>query len=335
MWIKTLLLLPFWLFSGCLLADTGSTEKPDSPPPAKIQPGTPITSEDGSSSLFSLLDGPQQYISSSFLGFSKSVDEFFSDEKAEYESNGSYIRLTGDSVFTDGEGWGFNGSTRAKLVLPNTQRKLRLVFESDPEQERESPQQQLNSNPIDAAEKKAYFAGIEGLLGEFEYWRFRPGIGLKLNRKLDFFVRFRASRKFDISERWQGYLGNTLYWFNSTGFRFDTRLEFDRRFGEQKLFRFVTSARREQDNDWWDLAQIFSITHTIDRRQAIIYLAGVYGINEPNTHAESYQLQMRYRRLLHRDYLFGELIPQLQYLQEDEFEPVFSFTLRLEMVFKG
>jgi len=327
MWKISTILLPLSLGFGNVYA---AAEKPQ-PPTTETD-----TTNTGShpDSLFSILDPPQQYITSNFLGFSKSVDEFFSDEKSEYESNGSYIRLTGDSVFTDGEGWGFNGSTRAKLVLPNTQRKLRLVFESDPEQEREDPQPQLDNNPINAAEKKAYFAGVEALVGEFEHWRFRPGIGLKVNRKLDFFLRFRASRKYDISESWQGYLGNTLYWFNSTGFRFDTKLEFDRRFGEQKLFRAVTSARREQDIDWWDLAQVFSITHTIDHKQAMVYLAGVYGTNEPNTHAENYQLQMRYRRQLHGNYLFGELIPQLQYLLENDFEPVFSITLRMEMVFK-
>lgn len=329
-----LLLLPIWLYSATLLADAATSDKTAAAASSESDPAVEATATDGGHSVFSVLDGPQQYISSGFLGFSKSVDEFFSDEKAEYESNGSYIRLTGDSVFTDGDGWGFSGSTRAKLVLPNTQRKLRLVFESDPEQEREGPQPKLDSNPIDAAEKKAYFAGVEGLLGEFEHWRFRPGIGLKINRKLDFFLRFRASRKYSINDDWQAYLGNTLYWFYSTGYRFDTRLDFDRKFGDHKLFRASTTARREELNDWWDLAQVFSITHSIDRKQALVYLAGAYGVSEPNAHAEDYRLQMRYRRLIHSDYLFMEMIPQLQYLQENDFDPVFSFTLRVEMVFK-
>lgn len=299
----------------------------DATPPAATTPAQ-------ESSLFSILDRPQHYIASSFLGFSKSVDEFFSDQKAEYEDNGSYIRLTGDTVFTDGEGWGFSGSTRARLVLPNTQQKLKLVFESDPDQEREDPQPQLDRNPINAAENKSYFAGLEGIVGEFQHWRFRPGIGLKLNRKADIFMRFRASRQYDISTDWQAYFGNTLYWFNSTGLRFDTLLEFDHRFDDNKLFRSATKAQRERQNDFWDLAQIFSITHRFDERQAMVYLGAVYGVNQPVEHAESYQLQMRYRRKLHANYLFMELIPQIQYQQEYDFRRVFSFTLRLEMVFK-
>jgi len=311
------------LYSGQIPADPVSQGRltPSSQPPSDQE------------SIFSLLDGPQQYIASSFLGFSKSLDEFFSDQKAEYENSGSYIRLTGDTIFTDGEGWGFSGSTRARLVLPNTQQKLKLVFETDPDQEREDPQPKLDRNPINAAENKSYFAGLEGLIGEFRHWRFRPGIGLKLNRKADIFMRFRASRNYYINAAWQAYFGNTLYWFNSIGLRFDTLLEFDHRFDGNRLFRSATRAKREQQNDFWDLAQIFSITQRIDDRQAMVYLGAVYGVNEPLVHAENYQLQMRYRRKLHANYLFLELIPQIQYQKDYDFKRVFSFTLRLEMVF--
>lgn len=328
--------LPVYCLMASVYAFTGHANAENSTSPAdqhnQSSPSTNPSTEEYS--YFSVLDQPQQYIASGVLGFSQSVDEFFSDEKAEYESSDSYIRLTADSVFTDGEGWGFKGSTRARLVLPNTQRKLRLVFESDPDQEREDPQQPLNNNPIDAAENKSYFAGIEGLLGEFERWRFRPGIGLRLNRQFNFFARFRASRNYEISENWQAYFGNTLYWFSSSGYRFDSRLDLDWQINSAQLFRASTSAQWQQPNDWWNLAQVFSLTDSIDKRQAMVYLAGIYGINEPNTHAENYRLQMRYRRLLHSDYLFMELIPQIEYPQDNDFMSVFSLTLRLEMVFQ-
>ncbi len=329
-----LMLLAPELRANDLPPDSLSTGNQQTPKPVQAEIQPTATNADEDTSFFTMLDQPQQYIAAGFLGFSKSVDEFFSSEKAEYENNGSFIRLTADSIFTEGEGWGFTGSTRARLVLPNTRNKMRLVFESDPNQERESEQPSLQNNPLEVAEKKDYFAGLEALVGEFELWRFRPGLGIKLNRSLDLYWRFRASRNFDISTLWQGYFGNTLYHFSSTGYRFDSKFELNRRSGDHGLLRSQTSAKREQAEDWWQLSQVFSFTHSIDGKQALVYLAGVYGINEPDTHAEEYLLQIRYRRLLHSNYLFGEIIPQFQYLLENNFEPGFSLTLRMEMVFR-
>jgi len=285
--------------------------------------------------LFSLLDQPQQYISTGISDFTKRIDEFFSDEKIQYESNGSFLRLTGDMVLSKTEQPGFAGDLKGKIELPNTRRRLKLVFESDPAEAREELERTLDNNPLEAAQDKSYFAGIEGLWGEFKYWKFRPSVGLKINSTLDTFIRFRANRRYQISEKWLGYLKNTLYWFDSSGYGFDSSLELDRKLSEQLLFRSSFFAGWKQENRYWELNQVFSASQTIDTKQAIIYQAGVYGISEPQVFATDYLLQVRYRKKLHADYLFLELIPKIQYPREEGFSPFYSFTVRLEMVFTG
>ena len=44
---------------------------------------------------------------------------------------------------------------------------------------------------------------------------------------------------------------------------------------------------------------------------------------------------MRYRRLVHSDYLFLELVPRISYEKDNDFEAEYSFTIRTEIVFKG
>ena len=285
--------------------------------------------------LFSLLDEPQSYVSSGINGFIKGVDEFFSDEKILYETSGSYIRLTGDTVLNEGGDFGFVGDVRAKIALPNTQHKLKLVFESDPDDGRENFERKIEDNPVDAAQDKSYFAGLEAVWGEFRYWHVKPGIGLKLRSGLDYFLRVRADRLYNINKKWHAYLSDTLYWFNSSGYRFDASLEFDRKIEGDLLFRSATFGGWKEENDYWDLSQVFSLTQSLSDKRALIYQAGVYGISEPTVFATDYLLQIRYRKKLHSNYLFLELIPKIVYQREYDFEAEHSFTLRLEMVFKG
>ena len=285
--------------------------------------------------LFSLLDEPQKYVSSGVNSFTKGVDEFFSDEKVLYETSGSYIRLTGDTVLSEGGDFGFVGDVRLKIALPNTQHKLKLVFETDPNEGREDFERQLEDNPVDAAQDKSYFAGLEAIWGEFRHWRVRPGIGLKLNSGLDYFLRVRANRLYAISEKWHAYLSDTLYWFDSSGYGFDASLEFDRKIDGNFLFRSTTFGGWTEQNDYWDLSQVFSLTQSLSDKRALIYQAGVYGVSEPTVFATDYLLQLRYRKQLHSNYLFLELIPKILYQREYDFQAEHSFTVRLEMIFKG
>jgi len=317
-------------------ADTTETNRITSSPSSTPEPGSdrelPLF---GSEAVLSLLDQPQKFISSNLHGMTKSLDEFFSDEKAEYESNGSYIRMTGDMVFSKLENPGFAGDIKGRIELPNTQKKLKLVFESDPAEAREELERPIDNNPLDAAQDKSYFAGIERLWGEFSHWKFRSSLGLKLSSRLDSFVRLRANRDYDISEKWNAYLRNTLYWFDSSGPGFDSSLEFDHALNQTLTFRSAVSGGWTEENEYWELSQVFSLTQTLAEREAIIYQAGVYGISEPRVYATDYLLQARYRRQLRSDYLFLELIPKVQYPRTDDFAPFYSFTVRLEMVFKG
>ncbi len=281
------------------------------------------------------MDKPQQYISSGINSFTTGIDEFFSDEKIEYETNGSYIRLTGDMIFSEGGSIGFTGSTKGKIELPNTQRRLKLVFESDPNEQRDDLERKLNSNPVDAAQDKSYFAGIEGLWGEYKYWKFRPGIGLKVNSELEFFARLRANRLYHINENWQAYLRNTLINFNDSGYRFDSALELDNKINETLLFRSSSAAELTEGIEFWELSQTFSLTQSTGKKGAVIYQFGIFGVNEPRVFATDYLLQLRYRKKLHSNYLFLELSPKIVYQRENDFEPEFSFIVRGEIIFKA
>lgn len=183
----------------------------DTPPIKEDALVIPELIDTESESVLSILDQPQSYISSEVFQLSKNIDEFFSNEKVMYETNRSYIRINGDAIYTEGGDTGFAGNVKIKIALPNTQKKLKLVIESDPNETREDIDQEQQESPLEAVQDKTYFAGLESTGREFRSWKLRPGIGLKIHSGLRLLLRYRASRNYYINEDWRAYLSETLY----------------------------------------------------------------------------------------------------------------------------
>ena len=74
--------------------------------------------------------------------------------------------------------------------------------------------------------------------------------------------------------------------------------------------------------------------HTLSKRRAVSYFVGAYGISEPTVHATHYIVGATYRQNIHKDYLFYELSPQLEYKKENDFHSEFSLLFRVEIIFK-
>ena len=99
--------------------------------------------------FISFLDTPQTAISSSIKSFAITLDEFFTNEKTYYESSGSYLRLTFDTISKDGGRIDDTGEVNFKLRLPNTEKKLMFVLETEPDQFGDDIKQSVNTTPVE------------------------------------------------------------------------------------------------------------------------------------------------------------------------------------------
>lgn len=283
--------------------------------------------------FFSFLDTPQDMISSGVEVFAKNIDEFFSDDKVFYEASGSFLRLRVDSIINENGVRTYDGNIRLKLRLPNTKKKLKFTLESDANERPDDKVVSAENTPITAIEDKEYFAGVQATIGKENAWQFKPSIGLRLGSTVEPYVRFRFKRTYDFGE-WYVNWNETPYWFDSFGWGFDSYLELNTKITNNDLFRVSTFARWTNEIDEFELSHTFSMYHTLSKRRAISYSAGVYGKSEPTTHATHYLLGLSYRQNIHKDYLFLELLPQVRYEKINDFHAEHSIILRIEMVFK-
>ena len=297
-----------------------------------ILESNPITNE-SKEPFFSFLDKPQNVISSGVEAFAKSIDEFFSDDKAFYEASGTYLRIQAVTIVNEAGVIGYDGDIKLKLRLPNTKKKLKFTLESDVNDRQNDLTLQPENTAIAAIEEKDYFAGLQATLGRKDEWRFSPTIGLRLSSNIETYFKFRAKRKYEF-DSWSIRWHETPFWFKSSGWGMDSYLELNKKITNDDLFRTSTFARWTNEADQFELSQVFSMYHTLSKRRAISYFAGVYGVSEPTVFATHYLLGLTYRQNIHKDYLFVELIPQIKYEKTNDFHADHSIILRLEMVFK-
>lgn len=152
---------------------------------------------------------------------------------------------------------------------------------------------------------------------------------------LDLYARASADRDFKFNELWAGRFSESIFWFDSTGWATNTTLEFDYKVADNKLFRISNAAVWTEENNYWDFGHTYSLSHQINNKNAISYEFGVYGISEPTVFINNYRLAVRYRYLLHKDWLYFDVVPELNFPKSENFDEAFSLFFQIELVFHG
>lgn len=284
--------------------------------------------------FFSFLDDHQQDMSNYLRQYILGVDNFFTDSASVDENTGSYIRITLESLWPEGQGAEFDGGISLKLRLPKTQKKLKLVITNDIEEQKGSLEKETGeTTSVADGEERSLFAGIERTKGKGK-WKIKPSIGLRIRSPLDLYFRLRGNRDVTFN-KWLLSLNESLYWFDSTGFGSDTTVRWDRPLSNKLLFRSSSFLRYTDLLDYFEMSQTFSLTQTLSQKRAITYKIGAFGQSEPSLHATTYLLNALYRNNIHKDYLFLDIQPQLLFERENEFKGRTEFFIRLQLYYRG
>lgn len=270
---------------------------------------------------------------------SRNIDGFFGTDDHLNTSNKSYIRLSQEFQWEEGEGFSADPGIRFKLDLPTTEERLRLIIESDPEETQgtlaEQGSQRLRNDDRDPGNT---VIGLSRLSGKdwARNWDTKFGAGVKFRLPLDPYLRFDAERLWQLGDGpWQLASENRVSWFNSDGYFARTRWDFGRPLDDVRHLRFVTNVQWQEEEDTLEFSETAAVHQVLGRRSVIRYAAVVVGSSASNPRINDYYLQTLYRRNLHRNILYADLIPELHFHRDTNFDPRWGVTLRLEMFFQG
>lgn len=270
---------------------------------------------------------------------SRNIDGFFGTDAHLHTSNRSYIRLTQEMEWEEGQGLSVDPGIRFKLDLPTTRERLRLIIESDPEETQgtlaEQGSQRLRGDSQTAGDT---VVGLSRLTDRDwkQHWDTRFSAGIKVRLPLDPYLRWDAKRLWDLGDGpWMLASENRLSWFNSDGYFARTRWDLGRPLDERRHLRLVTNVQWQEDEDTLEFSEMAALDRILGSRSAIRYAAVVVGNSASNPRINDYYLQALYRRNLHREILFADVIPELHFHRDTGHQPRWGLTLRLEMFFMG
>lgn len=269
-------------------------------------------------------------VSHSLESMARNIDAFFAADQTFQESTRSYARVRIDTKLDNDLQIGFDGDVRVKIDLPRTERKLKLLIESD-DTTRTGVPDRLDDTPIDVVRRQDYLLSIERV-NEVNKWDVRPAAGIKMRWIPDPFLRLRATRYHDLSG-WLMRTAGSVFWFTSDGLGANTTLDFDRPVGDMMFFRSSTILRWQENDQFLTAEQQLSMYHRLDPKHYLVYQVGARANQDPDWAMQQYFVAVHYRKNVYKNWLFLELIPQIDYRVERDFEALPSITLRLEGVF--
>lgn len=280
--------------------------------------------------MISPLDSSRDVVAKKVIDFANWLDNFFGDERIYDESQTSHLKLNLLYITEDDNKPRYKINLQGKLNLPHTQKRLKLLLESDP------PEDAAASTTVaDAVESQEQSLGLRYIQYSSDWLLAHTDAGVRFRSGLDTFVRFRLRGLFTLGN-WNLRAAETVYWRDSTGLGETTQLDIERGFfSKELLFRSTSKAAWLREEHQFDMGQNFYLIHTINPHRAVIYRAGLSAVSEPQNHITSYILSVRLRQQLHRDWLFFEINPKILYPEEEDFHPQRSLTLKLEVIFGG
>jgi len=317
-------LLPL-LIPGLLWANEQVGEKP-----------TPPTQEDFLSKSLRAAENTRDVLSNQVVRMSDYVDSFVGDERAVDEINDSHLQLRQSHVFYEDGSHDQYYTTRFKLDLPRTNRKLSLVIESENDQNQindsENTTAPATTAPTTQAQGSSVTPSVQYVVRDNKQWHIRAHLGMQFdNGDPDPTTKLRIRRLFR-GDIWNFRITETLFWYESVGEGETTQFDLERALNPQFFFRATNKSTWHKETENFDLLQQFTLFQDLGSRRLLSYYAAAFGVTEPEKQVTAYALGMNFRQLIHKDWLYMDIAPLALYPVETNFRCTPSITVSLEIL---
>lgn len=269
---------------------------------------------------------------------SRNIDSFFGTEESMEVQNDSFLRISQEVGWSEQEDFDAKTGVRFRLDLPTSKERLRFIIESDPDETAGTlAEQGTNRIRNDQNRADSTILGLSklGKRDKTEAWNLRAGAGVKVRWPPDPYVRFTGERLWDLNSPWQLESYNRASWFNKEGYSVRSKWDIGRPLDENHHLRFITNIQWQEEVDTLEYSEGVELNQLLGPRSVMRYAIAAVGHSASDPRLHDYYIYTHYRRNLHRNILFVDLIPELHFPRDEDYDPQLGITLRVEMMFKG
>lgn len=279
------------------------------------------------------LNTPHAWFSRRLGNMSRQIDSYFGSPDVYEEVSGSYAEIKLGQQFAEAGDSETNADFRIKADLPRTEHRFKLLIESVAEEidPRDDNPARSRREPGDTP-SSGIFAGLRRVMADTAGFRLTTDAGVKFRTPPKPFARARLRRSWSLGA-WQFRFKETLFWFDSEGAGQTTEFDLDRRLDARFALRASSHYQWLDETDELRLGHGVALYHILDTHNSLAYEAGFQARNRPVLRSDQYRLGLRFRRRLHRDWLFLSLVPDVIWRDERDFRPEPGLLVELEMLF--
>ncbi len=261
------------------------------------------------------------------------VNRFYGDLLTAYDVEGTRIRITPRATFSERSSHVYKMDFSARLRLGDISDRLQFFadsFDTDHNTMDEMFSHRYRRE-LDRERSEGATAGLTYLLTDRVTHRLSLSGGLRFRPEPSPRLRLRArvGKSFD---KWRSEFTQNLFWDMEDGVGEKSQIKFDRPIGDLYLFRLSSSAvwsELSRGVDWGHFASYYA---TFSPRRSAAIKAGFRGHTHPSTVTEQYLVRIPYRQRIHRDWLFLEIEPGLDFFREDNYEIAPLINLKLDIL---
>ncbi len=280
--------------------------------------------------------GQQQVQSERVQSLGEWADRTLSGSLRAAPNNESYLRLGFAAETRTSRLASFKPEARFRLDVPTAQERMRVIVESESEEliplDERRRDRQLTSDDRSDTSATGAFRFLSDLTDTINL---SNDLGVRLRTPPDAFWRATAKGRWDLDENWRLLLDQRFYYFHRDGWGESTWLGVSLGLPRGWTFLSASEAVWVHKDRQFELFQTVNFFKRIGNRNEVNPRLGVFGRSKPNWQATSFIADVTWRRRLHSDWLYGEVIPALEFPRDESFKDRFSLLLRVEMFFSG
>jgi hypothetical protein len=324
----------FVLAAGCLgLAFAAGCRAPRGNTGAEVVPAPPARTN-GAPSLAHRLTHLHHWdewhgeLGSNIVDVVERFDRHFGEARLNEETRGTRVKVSLGFSYDGDDGLSFENKINARLALPALEHRLQLVVDNfveadDPD--RISP-------ILDAARESEPDAALRLVSREAAKWRINTDAGVRFSDELQVFGKFRGSRTL-VLQPWEMNFSQEFKWYSDNGWSEISELRWSRIVAWRWLFRSTTSVSWEEDSEGVTPSQSFAIFKQLSKRRAFKLATAAAWPEFPHTVSANYKLEASHRQLIHKDWLFMEITPGVEFPQKDNYNVNPYITVLFDCIF--
>lgn len=259
------------------------------------------------------------------------VDKFVSDRRLEDDNPESRIKVTPSLKLRDSDGVDIHLRVNGKLRLPRFEDRVDLILSSIDEGESILDDLDRKQN-LQSGRQGEGTASLRYHLKETLHFKSSVDAGLRFRPEPDprLSLRLRLYHDFDhVTTRFT----QTFFWEAHDGFGEKSQFDLDQQKARDYLRRLSTTVLWAEDSDGVEAGESFSYYKYLSGRRVIGTRIGVSGVLEPTARIENYTARLIYRKRVHRDWMFLELEPGVDFPRDRDFQATGFFNVKLDIIF--